>query len=97
MKNLTLFEKWLVGAFSVRIGVDKYLNFPKIAPMMTLAMVLMGFCQADGYDIPVLFYLGVCLFLIGCYSFFYFEIHPKKRPVDFKDSMKFIMVIGKKD
>lgn len=95
MKNLTFFEKWFVGAFSIRTGV-KYLNFPKIAPMMTLSMVLMGFYQPNGFNNPILFYTGLVLFLIGVFSFFYFEIFPKKRPIDLKDAEKFIMVINEK-
>ena len=93
--KLNFFEKALVGAYSIKIGESKYLNFPKLGPFMTLAITLAGLCQKDSlWDIPFLFWTGVVMMVIGLVSFFYFHIFPKRRPKTNEELDLFITKIG---
>lgn len=48
------------------------IGFPKLAPLMIVAMLLSGLFQEGSLkDIPVLFWTGVILLAIGIFGFFY--------------------------
>lgn len=92
---MNLIEKTLVGAYSI-VYNNKYHTFPKIAPIMMTGIPLMGLFQESSIDIPVLFYIGLVLFLIGVLGFFYFDIFPKRKPKTKEESMKYTTVINEK-
>jgi hypothetical protein len=95
-KKLNFFEKLFVGGYSIRLG-KKYYTFPKTATLMFPAMALAGLFQEDSLaDIPFLFYTGLFLLALGFLSFFWFELFPKRRPLDAEDAQKFITVINDK-
>lgn len=92
---MNLIEKTLVGAYSI-VYNNKYHTFPKIAPIMMIALPLMGYFQKSSVDVPALFYTGLALFLIGLLGFFYFDIFPKRKPKTKEESMKYTTVINEK-
>jgi hypothetical protein len=95
-KKLNWFEKLFVGGYSIRIG-KKYYSFPKTATLMFPGLALSGLFQEGSLaDIPFLFYTGLVILAMGFVSFFYFNIFPKRRPIDAKDAEKFITVINDK-
>jgi len=91
--KLNFFEKALVGGYSIKVG-QKYVNFPKLGPFMTLAITLAGLCQKDSlWDIPALFWLGMVMIGIGFISFFYFYIFKNRRPKNEEEAQAFITII----
>ena len=94
---MNFIEKALVGAY-VLVYNKKFHSFPKIAPIMVTALTLMGLFQ-DGSlaNIPVLFFIGLGLLLIGLVGFFYFDLFPKRKPKTKEESMKFDTIINGKN
>lgn len=90
--KLNLFEKILVGGYSIKIG-KIYFGFPKLAPFMITAFVLSAFGQE--LFIPELFWSGVGMIGIGLISFFYFNLFPGRRPKNEEELKSFTIKIGK--
>lgn len=94
--KLNLFEKILVGVYSIKIG-KKYLIFNKMGPYMCTMIALTGLTQQDSlWDIPVLFWVGLVGVAIGFVAFFYFTIFPSRKPKTEEDYKKFFTVINDK-
>jgi hypothetical protein len=88
--KLNFFEKALVGGFSIKVG-KKYVNFPKLGPFMTIAILLTGLFQEGSFkNIPFLFWTGMVMILIGFFSFFYFDIFPSRRPKNEEEAKSYI-------
>lgn len=75
-------EKFLAGNYSVKVGEQKYLGFPKIAPIMTIGIPMYGF--GEYLDRTPLIVAGAALTAIGLFGFFYYNIFPSRKPVDKK-------------
>jgi hypothetical protein len=71
-------EKYLTGFYSIKIKRDLYLNFPKLAPVFTIAFGLsfLGY----KYEVPIVEYIGNVLVAVGVFGFFYHNVFPNRRP-----------------
>jgi len=71
-------EKYLTGFYSVKVKKDLYVNFPKLAPIFTLAFILSALGEIKGIDLVE--YIGYVLIIISIFGFFYYNIFPNRRP-----------------
>jgi hypothetical protein len=90
---MNIIEKLLVGGYSIKIG-KKYISFPKIAPLMTIGILLAGYYQPTGENNIPLFITGLVLIFIGLFGFFYFNIFPSRKPKTDEEVEKFTTFIN---
>lgn len=65
--------KIFFGALWIKLPFMKnMIGFPKLAPLMIVAMTLSGLFQEGSFkNIPFLFWTGIVLLIIGIFGFFY--------------------------
>jgi hypothetical protein len=71
-------ESFIAGVYSVKIGKEKYVAFPKVAPIFTVGIPLYGIGEYK--DIDLAMYTGAVLVAIGFFGFFYYNIFPSRIP-----------------
>jgi hypothetical protein len=71
MKNqiLNLCDKLFTGSYSIKLKKDLYLNFPRLAPIFTIAFVLTAFGSIKKIDI--IENIGIAMVIISIFGFFY--------------------------
>jgi len=75
-KVLMFFEKHLTGGYSVKLKKDLYLNFPKLAPVFTAAILF--YFLGETYNVKILTYIGYLLVILSIFGFFFHTIFPIK-------------------
>jgi hypothetical protein len=76
-KLLNFFAKHFTGFHSVKIKKDLYLNFPKLAPIFTLAFLL--YFLGEKFSIKPLNYAGYVLVALSIFGFFFNNIFKNKK------------------
>ena len=71
-------EKFLAGIYSVKLRGGLYLNFPKIAPIFTLAIIL--YAIGETKQINNITNISYALIVLGFFGFFYYNIFPSRLP-----------------
>jgi hypothetical protein len=77
-KILTFLEKYLTGFYSIKLTKDLYLNFPKLAPVFTLAILV--YFIGETYTIKSITYVGYLLVALSVFGFFFHNIFPNRKP-----------------
>lgn len=78
MKNyfFNFCEKFIAGAYSIKIGKELYTGMPRIFPIFLVAFLISLIGERN--DIKSLYYFGFFLILVGIFGFFYYNIFPKR-------------------
>ena len=71
MKNqiLNFCDKLFIGSYSIKLKKDLYLNFPKLAPIFTIAFLLTALGEFK--NIKSIEYIGITMIVIAIFGFFY--------------------------
>lgn len=80
-------QNFVYGGHSIKIG-KKYLGFPKAATWILPGMLLGAVFQESTYDIPLLFWLGIFLIIIGIFGGFAYPHVFKKEAKKYSDDLK---------
>lgn len=70
-------EKFLAGIYSVKLRNGLYLNFPKIAPIFTLAIIL--YAIGETKEISIISNVSYNLIFLVFFGFFYYNIFPNRK------------------
>ena len=75
---LKFLETYLTGAYHLKLKDNLYANFPKLAPVFTIAFLvtLIG----DINEIKIISYIGYFIIFVGLFGFFFYNIFPSRRP-----------------
>ena len=76
-KLLNFLQKWFTGQHSIKIPmINRYLIFPKLAPLMIIAFSLAFY--GDNNQYVMLSLLGYSLLILGIFCFLMLKIFPKR-------------------
>ena len=71
MKNqiLNFCDKLFTGSYSIKLKKDLYLNFPRLAPIFTIAFALTAFGNIK--EISIIENIGMAMVAVSVFGFFY--------------------------